>query len=214
MAWDRDLLRRFREGEAEALAEVFRQHSGLLTRRLRAAAWHGRGFERLRSELELENAVLEVFARAFEPRARTVYDGVRPFEHFLVGIARNFLMEESRIREQAAGINEELEQTVERALSQDLPADVEQQLVDRELEGFLAEFTAGLPPEEARLFELRFTQELAQEDAATRLGLSRIQLRRRELALKKRLLEFLKTRGYLSDLESTGWSFTRTRMGS
>lgn len=214
MVWDRQLLLGFREGVPDALAEVFRQNAELLTRRLRAAAWRGRGFERLRSELELENAVLEVFARAFEPRARTVYDGVRPFEHFLMGIARNFLLEEARVRELSAGINRELEEQVERVLMQDAPVDVEQALVDRELEGLLEQFKAALTQEEARMFDLRFTQELGQEDAADKLGLSRIQLRRRELALKKRLLEFLKARGYLRELESTGWAFVRRSTGS
>ncbi|MBX5481282.1 MAG: sigma-70 family RNA polymerase sigma factor [Myxococcaceae bacterium] len=214
MAWDRQLLMGFREGAPDALAEVFRQNAELLTRRLRAAAWRGRGFERLRSELELENAVLEVFARAFEPRARGVYDGVRPFEHFLMGIARNFLLEEARIREHSAGINRELEEQVERVLMQDAPVDAEQELVDRELEGLLEQFKRSLSPEELQLFDLRFTQELGQEEAAARIGLSRIQLRRRELALKKLLLEFLKERGYLRGLEAAGWTFVRRSTGS
>lgn len=214
MAWDRDLLQRFREGASEALAEVFRQHSDILVRRLRAAAWRGKGFERLKSELELENAVLEVFARAFEPRARAVYDGIRPFEHFLMGIARNYLLEESRNREHASGINADLEAHLERSLSTDAPADLEQELVDRELDALLLTFRDSLSAEEKELFELRFVQELAQEDAASKLGLSRIQLRRRELAVKRRLLEFLKTKGYLRDLEVNGWGFARRRTGS
>ena len=214
MPWDRALLQRFRNGDSDALADVFRQYSELLVRRLRAAAWRGKGFDRLRSELELENTVLEVFARAFEPRARLVYDGVRPFEYFLMGIARNVLLEQSRVREQPAGINAELDDAVERALREDPSEDLEQSLVDRELEGFLEGFRTSLEEEEARLYELRFVQELGQEDAATKLGLSRIQLRRRELALKKRLHEFLKTRGYFEDFEATGWGFTRTRTGT
>lgn len=209
--WDTDLLARFRAGERRALEEVFRSHSVVLVRRLRAAAWRGKGFDRLRSELELENTVLEVFARAFEPRARGVYDGIRPFEHFLMGIARNVLLEEARNREQPSGGAQELERQVEAALSGEPPPDVEQQLVDGELEALLAQFRSGLAEEEARIYELRFVDELAQEDAAEKLRLSRIQLRRRELALKKRLLEFLKARGYLRDLHSSGWGFTRTR---
>lgn len=210
MVWERGLLKRFREGAPDALAEVFRQHGDVLVRRLRAAAWRGKGFERLRSEFELENTVLEVFARAFEPRARQVYDGVRPFEHFLMGIARNFLLEEARCREQPSGINGDLDRELERALAQDPQRDVEQALVDRELEELLQRFKSALEPEDAQIYDLRFTQELGQEDAAEKMGLSRIQLRRRELALKKRLLEFLKDRGYLRDLEADGWSFRRS----
>ena len=211
--WDGDLLVRFREGEPNALGEVFRQHSDLLVRRLRAAAWRGKGFERLRSELELENTVLEVFARAFEPRARSVYDGVRPFEHFLMGIARNVLLEEARNRELPTGTVGELDAQLENQLGQAPPPDLEQQLVDRELEALLAQFRADLYEEELRIYQLRFTDELPQEDAAARMGLSRIQLRRRELAVKKRLLTFLKARGYLKDLHATGWGFARNGSG-
>lgn len=193
------------------MAEVFRQHSEPLVRRLRAAAWRGKGFERLRSELELENTVLEVFARAFEPRARGVYDGIRPFEHFLMGIARNVLLEEARNREHPSGGGTDFDRQLESALGDEAPPDAVQQLVDGELEALLAQFRRGLDAEEARIYELRFVDELAQEDAAQRLGLSRTQLRRRELALKKRLLEFLKARGYLRDLQSNGWGFTRLR---
>ncbi len=207
--WAGDLLLRFREGEPKALGEVFRQHSDLLVRRLRAAAWRGKGFERLRSELELENTVLEVFARAFEPRARSVYDGVRPFEHFLMGIARNVLLEEARNRELPTGTLGELEAELETRLGQEPRATVEQQLVDRELEALLAQFREDLTDEELRIYQLRFTEELAQEDAAAQMGLSRIQLRRRELTLKKRLLTFLKARGYFRDLHATGWGFAR-----
>lgn len=211
MVWDRGLLERFRDGDPDALAEVFRRHVEVLVRRLRAAAWRGKGFERLRSELELENTVLEVFARALEPRARRVYDGIRPFEHFLMGIARNYLLEQSRNREHASGINGELDQHLERVLGSEARADLEQMLVDRELESLVETFRTGLTGEELRIFELRFTEELAQEDAAAKLGLSRIQLRRRELALKRRLLDYLKARGYFRDVEESGWGFSRRR---
>ncbi len=211
MEWDRTLLGRFRDGDPEALAEVYRRHVGALTRMLRAAAFRGRGFAILRSSFEIENAVLEVFARAFEPRARMVYDGIRPYEQFLMGIARNYLLETSRARELAVGLApgaDELDQAL--AESQD----AHRQLEDREVEELLRNFRTSLSAEEAHLYELRFDQGLAQEAAAERMGLTRIQLRRRELALKKKLLAFLKSRGYLKDLTASGWSFMRSKVGA
>ena len=41
--------------------------------------------------------------------------------------------------------------------------------------------------------------------------LTRIQVRRRELGLKTRLLEFLQARGYLEGMEVKGWSFFKRR---
>jgi RNA polymerase sigma-70 factor (ECF subfamily) len=207
MEWDRRLLQGFRAGEPQALAAVFRQHSAALLGRLRGAAWRSPAFASLRSPSELESVLLEVFARAFEPRAREVYDGLRPYELFLMGIARNVLRELARNREDPVSA-----ETVELALQQEVGAgadSAEQEHEDRELEALMVRFREGLAAGDARLFALRFDDGLAQEEVAVRLSLTRIQLRRRELALKKRLLAFLKGHGYLSSMESTGWGFRR-----
>jgi RNA polymerase sigma-70 factor (ECF subfamily) len=206
MEWDERTLQRFREGHPETLGRVYRVHAEALARGLRAMAWRGLG--QAKGAWELENAVLETFARAFEPRTRAAYDGVRPYGHFLVGIARNVLLEQSRQREVAVGLAP-FEETGE------VPEEGEglaQALEDREVEGLLASFKGELTEEERQLFELRFgEEELAQESAAERLGLTRIQVRRRELGLKTRLLEFLQARGYLEEMEVKGWSFFKRR---
>lgn len=207
MEWDARTLQSFREGEPETLGRVYRVHAEALARMLRAMAWRVRG-GRMRGTLEVENTVLETFARAFEPRTRTAYDGVRPYGHFLVGIARNVLLEQTRQREVAVGLEpfEEVGDVPEEA------AGTAQTMEDQEVDGLLARFKEALSPEERSLFELRFGEEsLAQESAAERLGLTRIQVRRREFGLKTRLLEFLQARGYLEDLEVKGWSFLKRR---
>ncbi|MCY1073529.1 RNA polymerase sigma factor [Archangium lansingense] len=200
-------MQRFRDGEPETLGQVYRAHAEALARMLRAMAWRGRGFGQMRGALELENTVLETFARAFEPRTRAAYDGVRPYGHFLVGIARNVLLEQTRQREVAVGL-EPFEESGELPEGDGLA----QSLEDREVEGLLASFKQGLTAEERRLFELRFGEDgMAQEGAAEQLGLTRIQVRRRELGLKTRLLEFLQARGYLEGMEVKGWSFFKRR---
>jgi RNA polymerase sigma-70 factor (ECF subfamily) len=204
VGFDRVLLHQFRAGEAAALAEVYRQHADVLTRMLRAAAARGQAFVMLRSPMELENVIVEVFTRAFEPRARAVYDGQRPYEHFLMGIARNYLLELMRNRELPAGL--ELSAEVDAALSLER-ADAHEALEDREVAELMARFRAGLGEEEGRLFDLRYVQGLTQNVAAERLGQTRIQLRRREHKLRLRVLEYLKLRGYLGSLTATGWSF-------
>lgn len=213
MEWDQDRLRRFRDGAPEVLSEVFRAHAERLARMLRAAAFQGRGFAHLRGALEVENAVLETFARAFEPRARLAYDGVRPYAAFLMGIARNVVLEQARSREVAVGLEPAGDAA---ALDWDSGmvgegGDLAQELEDREVEALLRDFKEGLTPEERQLFDLRFTEGLAQESAAEKVGLTRIQVRRREKGLKQRLLGFLQERGYLQGIEARGWGFLKRR---
>jgi RNA polymerase sigma-70 factor (ECF subfamily) len=210
MEWDDETLRRFREGIPEALATVYRAHAAGLARMLRAAAWRGGVFSHMKSPMELENTLLETFARAFEPRTRAAYDATRPYGHFLMGIARNVLLEQSRSRELAVGLDpfEEQGEVTEEG------GGLAQSLEDREVEVLVAGFKEGLTDEERRLFELRFGEGLPQEAAASRMGLTRIQVRRREHGIKTRLLGFLQARGYLEGLETKGWSFFRRRGGS
>ncbi|SEU25827.1 RNA polymerase sigma factor [Stigmatella erecta] len=209
--WDQERLRRFREGAPDVLGEVFRAHSEGLARMLRGAAFRGRGYSHLRSALEVENTVLETFARAFEPRTRLAYDGVRPYGQFLMGIARNVVLEELRSREVVAGLGPQHEDS---ALDWESGAEgtgesLEQLLEDREVEALLKDFKDGLSAQERDLFELRFSEGLAQETAAERVGLTRIQVRRREKGLKQRLLEFLQERGYLQGIQAKGWGFLK-----
>lgn len=154
--------------------------------------------------MELENAIVEVFTRAFEPRARQVYDGQRPYEHFLMGIARNYLLELMRNREHPAGLD--ISEELDAALSLER-SDVHEELEDREVSELMKRFRAELGEEEGRLFDLRYVEGLTQNVAAEKLGQTRIQLRRREHKLRLRVLDYLKAHGYLGSLTSTGWSF-------
>jgi RNA polymerase sigma-70 factor (ECF subfamily) len=212
--WDQERLRRFREGAPEVLGEVYRAHAEPLARALRAVAFRGRGFAHLQGALEVENTVLETFARAFEPRTRLAYDGVRPYAQFLMGIARNVVLEQSRSREVVAGLGPQDEGSTldwESGAISGGQESLEQQLEDQEVEGLLKDFKEGLSSEERQLFELRFTEGLAQESAAERVGLTRIQVRRREKGLKQRLLEYLQARGYLQNIQAKGWGFLKGR---
>ena len=189
------------------MAEVYRSYVGNLTRILRASAFRGPAlFARLRDPAELDNVLLEVFARAFEPRARQTYDGQRGFELFLAGIARNVLLEQARQREDAVGL--ELETLVEAATSPEA-SDLEQLLEDRELDALLDGFKAQLSADERALWDLRYVEQLGQEAAAQRLGQTRIQLRRREAKVRFRLLEYLQGRGYLAERAVSGWALVK-----
>jgi RNA polymerase sigma factor (sigma-70 family) len=198
---DRRLLDAFRAGRREAMAAVYQEYAPLLGRMLRSAGGGSR-FHMLRSAFEMENLIAEVFARSFEPDARLAYDGLRPYEAFLWGIARNCVSEGARRRERATG-----EPLIEGA---SLPeASPEAQAEDREVDALLSTFVGELDAQSKDLFRVRFQEGRSQADAARTLNWSRIVLRRRERKLKQRLLELLQSRGYLSGLAARGWSFAR-----
>lgn len=198
---DRGLLDAFRKGERQALEVVYREYAPVLARMLRASAVsvsHGM----LRSSFEIENVVEEAFARAFEPQRRLAYDGLRPYEAYLWGIARNCAREIVRRREDPAGL-----ELPEPAPGSESAPDALAE--DHEVAGLMAQFEASLDPPLHDLYRERFDAGLSQREAARALRLSRIVLRRRERALKRRLLDFLQSRGYLGALEPRGWTFVR-----
>ena len=187
---DRALLTAFREGRRDALLEVYRTYVRKVVAVLASAARDRRG------TLELEGEVQEVFTRAFEPAARASYDGLRPYEGFLVGIAHHVLHERARSGRPVPG-----------DLSEKEPRALEGELEHREVARLLAAFLEAAGPELAGLYELRFDEGLSQDEAASRLGVTRIQLRRRERRLKAELLAFLQRNGYLAGLKAQGWGF-------
>ena len=139
--------------------------------------------------------MLETFARAFEPRTRAAYDGVRPYAQFLMGIARNVVLEQSRTREVVAGLGPQDEgSTLDWSRVLRRPESLEQQLEDREVEGVAAGFKEGLSAQERELFELRFTEGLAQESAGRAGGAHPHPGAAAGEGLKTRLLEFLQAR--------------------
>src|SRR5262249_47320485 len=135
MEWEPALLRRFREGDPPALSEVFRAHVDTLARVLRARAHQGGAFALMGGAVEIENVVFETFARAFDPGPRSMYDGIRPYGHYLLGIARNVVLEQLRRRDLPSGLD--LEAAARTELSQDQG---EQWHEDRELEALLEAF--------------------------------------------------------------------------
>lgn len=200
---NREWLDGFRSGAGWALAEVYRTYQEVTVRTLRRAL-RRQGMPS--SDFELEQALSEVFRRAFEPKARARYDGVRPFEGFIVGIARNYLREIGRLREDAAGTADEVA-----LLSPERDRGPEDRSLDSELAALLDGYLATLAPEARTLYEYRFVEERSQEEVAAALGLTRIQLRRRELSLKRDLLRTLHRGGYLTQVRRRGWTFWMRR---
>lgn len=201
---DRELLVRFREGETRAMDQVYRQYAPAVARLLRCGFVYQSGgapaaFAGFHSQFELESALQEVFARAFSERARLSYDGLRPYAGFLRGIARNVVLDQLRRRARRGEVldpfDDERAGRWERAQQARDPVETLEARRGRELvKRFLRDHCDQA---ERRLYSLRFEHELSQQAAADEMSLTRIQVRRRETKLKKRLLRFLKRARYL-----------------
>jgi RNA polymerase sigma-70 factor (ECF subfamily) len=192
---DRRWMEAFRAGERWALDRVYREHVMDIATMLRRGfslegsgpATRFRGYDR---ELDLESALQDVFLRAFSDRARLAYDGLRPYGAYLAAIARNVVIDElRRVSRNAARFANELPEV---GCDAQAPAAVE----GEELQRLVAEAVATLPASDREVYEQRFVKGLTQLEAARALGITRIQVRRRENRLKRSLLASLKAAGY------------------
>jgi RNA polymerase sigma factor (sigma-70 family) len=198
--WTSELLRGFKAGERGALTEIYRRHAEEVALLLR----HGFGFEAggrrhrfvgFGSGFELQDALHETFRRAFEPRAREGYDGIRPYGAYVTTIARNLVLRSFRAREILFPIDGEAPSVTAMVAAIDTGPSPEREVHDAEVRELIAGFLATLEPVERRLIELRFVEGLSQRDAADALGLGRQRIRTREKQLRLRLLAYLRERG-------------------
>lgn len=198
--WPRDLVRGFKAGERAALTEVYRRHAeevALLLRHGFAFESGGRGhrFVGFGSGFELQDVLHETFRRAFEPRARAAYDGIRPYGAYVGTIARNLVLRSFRAREVLFPLLDGGGEQPTVVSPIDEGPSPEREVHDAEVRELVAGFLATLAPDDRRLIELRFVEGLSQRDAAAALGLGRQRVRTREKQLRGKLLEYLRERG-------------------
>jgi RNA polymerase sigma-70 factor (ECF subfamily) len=176
------------------------------------------GRVRLSSPYELGSVVQETFARAFQERARLAYDGMSPYRAYLAAIARNYLLNELRVKEEPSS-----DAAIELAMGRGVDAAIafssaprgpdelaEEREISRLVEGFLSERTER----EQMVFRARFVDRKTQDDSATATGLTRIQVRRIEAHLRGDLLVRLKKSGYLERTTSTSTLFMPRAQGA
>lgn len=198
---DREQLAAFRDGNRDALERVYRRHVADVATFLRTGFMYTTNdrptrFSGVRDSFELESFVQEVFARAFEARARLAYDGVRPYGAFLNGIARNLVLD--RLRKQAR--HHEIlaaPEVIDTAVFEAPEPETSEEKRGREL---VARFLVDECDERDRtLYRLRHERGLSQVDSAQAAGLTRIQVRRWETKFRGRLLRFLKRADYVRE---------------
>ncbi|PRQ08316.1 RNA polymerase sigma factor [Enhygromyxa salina] len=204
--WSKDLLRGFKAGERAALTEVYRLHAESVALLLR----HGFSFEasgtRHRfagygSGFELQDLLHETFRRAFEPRSRASYDGIRPYGAYVSTIARNLVLRSFRAREVLFPLADGEHPTAATLAPIDDGPSPEREVHDAEVRELVAAFLASLDPEQRRLVQLRFVDGLSQRDAAEVLGLGRQRIRTSEKQLRRALLIYLREHGEATLIE-------------
>ena len=219
---NRDLLVRFRAGEGAAMRQVFEHYArpvaALLRRGFGFAVSGGRRvrFHGFRDTFDLEDALQEVFRRAFSDGARQRYDGLRPYEAYLGAIARNTVVDTylANVRRLERYGFEELESApqsddwsaADDALEpgNDAPTgNPELDAETRELRALVGEFRATLGEREARVFALRFDERLTHDAVAARTGLSPSKIKTAEARIRKDMLRFMHRHGYLSNVRTS-----------
>ncbi|MEX1368194.1 MAG: sigma-70 family RNA polymerase sigma factor [Nannocystaceae bacterium] len=200
--WSWSLLRAFREGKTSAMHEVYQLHAKEVTTTLRhgftfqSAGRHHR-FVGYRSAFELHDALHETFRRAFEPRSRERYDGLRPYGPYLRAIARNVVLRGFRAREvQFPEVRADGESSGGPIEIVDESAETPEQEVGRhQVRTVVQRFLETLAEDDRRLLQVRFVDGKSQRDAAQLLGLGRQQVRSRETKLRQLMLRYLRKQG-------------------
>lgn len=225
--WSWTMLRGFREGDRAALREVYRMYAEDVSKQLRFGfSFESRGrahrFAGYQSGFELHDALHETFRRAFEPRARHGYDGLRPYGPYLKAIARNVVLRTFRAREvlfPPVEDGEDAPSPLARAVDDD-GVDPEVQVGSEQIRKLVTRFLDTLATEERDLVRVRFIDGKSQRDAAEILGIGRQQVRGREAKVRSKLAAYLREHGEaglvpaVSLLPLLAWAMAAMEVGS
>jgi RNA polymerase sigma-70 factor (ECF subfamily) len=203
MLEDRATLTRFREGDRPTLAAVYEHYGPGVFKLARlgfsfSSAGEVHRFYGYQQAFEQQDLVQEVFIRAFSERARMSYDGITPFEAYLRGVAKNFVIDEARKRRAAlkafGGPGAAVEDPDTAQADVESPeAEVQRERVRDAMKGFVN----TLPVREQRFVKLRYEEGLGQEAVAKRMKVGRSTVRTFENRVRKRLHKHLRKHGVL-----------------
>lgn len=217
-----DNLSAFRRGDKAVLTALYKAHVDVVS----ALVWRGFSFQsqgrmiRFRGVEEpsqLQEIVQEIFLKAFKEASRQAYDDSRSFRPYLLGIARNHIIDEVRKAQTAAkyfvplaSLEPSMTATSTRdpqevLAASDGPGELaespERQAIRGQLQRSLAVFMKALEPVESQLVEQHLLGSLGQEEIAQQLGISRNDVRKHIRLIRERLLKHLKAEGFIQSLE-------------
>lgn len=208
MTWlveNKDVLLGYRDGRQQAWSEIYDHYASDLRRFVTLGFSfdsRGRGFRfhGFSNPLDVDDVVQESFVRAFSESARLNYDGLHSFQNYLFAIARNLIIRDFRKVTRVVSLEEDVgaEGGAQIGLGEPEPG-AEQLLINHELVQLIREFQQSLSHYDQGFFDLRFREQLSQDDTARRMRISRAKVRTIERRVRTRLVRFLKERRYLGD---------------
>ena len=147
-------------------------------------------------EHEVDVLLQETFARAFSPKVRASYDGLRPFGAYLATIARNLVIDRGRalVRDgqRIAPVDVDV-------VADNDAIDPSWKIEEEQLAAIAAAFRGALTEPDLSIFRCRFEQHMSVREAALALDLGLIVVRRRETRLRAALLKRLRQHGFLQN---------------
>lgn len=190
---DRALLDGFRRGDRDALGQVYFRYVDAVAKLVRlgfSLDAHGVRVPGARDRDSERELVQEVFLRAFAERARHGYDGIRPYRHYLLRIAKNLLIDRQRARGHDVAVAAmELDGDAPDRGSVDEP---DRDLHWQRLAAATADYVAGVSAELRELIRLRFEDEHSQYEVAARMQITRRRVRTLEHRAQTGLRRYLK----------------------
>ena len=133
--------------------------------------------------------VQDVFTRAFEPRTRRRFDGVREYGPYLGQIARNVVVDHLRRKQRQVAID--AIPLINQISLHPAPHDPANDFADLQTMTLVARYVADLPTDLRRVHEALNVQGLSQRDTAEALGLGRQVIRTLEARLRDGLRNLL-----------------------
>jgi RNA polymerase sigma-70 factor, ECF subfamily len=204
MQLDRPMLEGYRRGDHATLETLYRQLSGPVLRYLsRGFRVSGATGQAQVSPLDLDAAHQETFVRVFSESARLRYDGLKPFEPYVMAIARSAAVDVLRAQGKLQRESVPLDDLAEHDAPHDPTSSPEAAVLRAEADAVVKGFLATLSEEDLRFANARFVEGLSQEKAGAQCGLSRQEARTREARLKAACLSHLAQRGFLNSSHPT-----------
>jgi RNA polymerase sigma factor (sigma-70 family) len=181
--YDRMFVSRFRAGDRAALGVVYVAYrcevEAIVRKFLGMTPWRGAA--------DADDAVHEIFLRAFGPGALKAVNGSQSFGAYLARIARNFMIDWLRQDRESIVLDPDV--------LDGLPAfeEVEEFHVGaEEAVAFVDAYLARLPVDLRQVYEYRLVSSKTQFDTCKALAISRQQLRTRERRLRIGLMRELR----------------------